>query len=75
MQMDDKSWLEMLAPERGSHLMQKSGTFPGQKMGRKIGTSEGSEGDVDWDGPDPETTERLGQLGQISGRQISRHAG
>ena len=67
MQMDDKSWLEMLAPERGSHLMQKSGTFPGQKMGRKIGTSEGSKGDVDWDGPDPETPRDWGTWGKFPG--------
>jgi hypothetical protein len=37
---DDKSWLEQLAPDKGSHRLQKSGTYPGQKMGRKIGTSE-----------------------------------
>jgi len=64
---EDKSWLKMLAPDRGSHLMQKSGTFPGQKMGRKIGTSEGSEGDVDWDGPDPETPRDWGTWGKFPG--------
>jgi YHS domain-containing protein len=64
---DDKSWLEMLAPDRGSHRMQKTGTFPGQKMGRKIGTAEGSEGDVDWDGPDPETPRDWGAWGRFPG--------
>jgi len=64
---DDKSWLEMLAPERGSHIMQKTGTFPGQKMGRKIGTAEGSAGDVDWDGPDPETPRDWGAWGKFPG--------
>jgi len=54
MEMEDKSWLEMIAPERGRHLMQKSGTFPGQKMGRTIGTPGGSGDVIDWDGPDPE---------------------
>jgi len=67
MKMEDKSWLEMLAPDRGSHLMQKRGTFPGQKMGRKIGTSEGSEGDVDWDGPDSEAPRDWGTWGKFPG--------
>jgi RND family efflux transporter MFP subunit len=68
MKMDEgKSWLEMLAPDRGSHRMQKTGSFPGQKMGRKIGTSEGSEGDVDWDGPDPDTPRDWGAWGRFPG--------
>ena len=64
---DGKSWLEMLAPDRGSHRMQKTGTYPGQKMGRKIGTSEGSEGDVDWDGPDSDTPRDWGTWGRFPG--------
>jgi Cu(I)/Ag(I) efflux system membrane fusion protein len=64
---DDKSWLEMLAPGKGSHVTKKSGTYPGQKMGRKIGTSEGSEGDVDWDGPDSETPRDWGTWGKFPG--------
>jgi len=64
---DDKSWLEMLAPDRGSHRMQKTGTYPGQKMGRKIGTSEGSEGDIDWDGPDPKSPRDWGTWGKFPG--------
>jgi YHS domain-containing protein len=67
MKINDKSWLEMLAPDRGSHRIQKTGTFPGQKMGRKIGTAEGSEGDVDWDGPDPETPRDWGAWGRFPG--------
>jgi len=64
---DEKSWLEQLAPDRGSHRMQKAGTYPGQKMGRKIGTAEGSEGDVDWDGPDPETPRDWSGWGKFPG--------
>ena len=64
---EDKSWLEMLAPDRVSHRMQKTGTFPGQKMGRKIGTAEGSEGDVDWDGPDSETPRDWSGWGKFPG--------
>jgi YHS domain-containing protein len=48
------SWLDMLDPVKGSHVMKKSGTFPGQKMNRTIGTPAGSPGVVDWDGPDAE---------------------
>jgi RND family efflux transporter MFP subunit len=54
MKMDDKNWLELLAPDKGSHLMKKSGTYPGQEMRRIIGTPGGSEGVIDWDGPDSE---------------------
>jgi Cu(I)/Ag(I) efflux system membrane fusion protein len=64
---DDKSWLEQLAPDKGSHRLQKSGTYPGQKMGRKIGTSEGSAGDVDWDGPDPQTPRDWSGWGKFPG--------
>ena len=54
MKMDDKSWLEMIAPGKGSHVIKKSGTYPGQKMKRTIGTPGGSQDVIDWDGPDPE---------------------
>ena len=47
--------------------MRKTGTYPGQKMGRKIGTAEGSEGDVDWDGPDPETPRDWSGWGKFPG--------
>jgi len=49
-----RSWLDMIQPVKGSHVMKKSGTFPGQEMKRTIGTPGGSPGVVDWDGPDPE---------------------
>jgi RND family efflux transporter MFP subunit len=49
-----RSWLDFLEPVKGSHVMKKSGTYPGQKMKRTIGTPAGSPGVVDWDGPDPE---------------------
>jgi len=54
MQMDDKSWLEMIAPGKGSHVMQKGGTFPGQKMERTIGKPSASGDVIDWVAPDPE---------------------
>ena len=54
MKTDDKSWLEMLAPGKGSHLIEKIGTFPGQKMERTIGKPFGSGDVIDWDGPDQE---------------------
>jgi YHS domain-containing protein len=54
MKTDDKNWLEMLAPGKGSHLIEKSGTFPGQKMKRTIGKPFGSGEVIDWDGPDQE---------------------
>jgi Cu(I)/Ag(I) efflux system membrane fusion protein len=49
-----KSWLEMLGFAKGSHVMEKSGTYPGQKMGRTIGTPGASPDVIDWDGPEPE---------------------
>ena len=49
-----QSWVDMLQPVKGSHVMKKSGTYPGQKMKRTIGTPAGSPGVVDWDGPDKE---------------------
>ncbi|MGB5882881.1 MAG: hypothetical protein WBG28_02140, partial [Desulfobulbales bacterium] len=52
--MEEKSWLEMIAPGKGSHVMQKGGTFPGQKMERTIGRPMGSGDVIDWDGPEPE---------------------
>jgi RND family efflux transporter MFP subunit len=48
------SWVEMLEPVKDSHVMKKSGTFPGQEMKRTIGTPAGSPGVIDWDGPDTE---------------------
>ena len=54
MKMEEKSWLEMIAPGRGSHVMQKGGTYPGQKMERTIGRPKGSGDVIDWDGPDKE---------------------
>jgi len=53
-QTDDKSWLEMLAPEKGSHVIKKKGSYPGQEMKRTIGTPGGSHDVIDWDGPDQE---------------------
>jgi YHS domain-containing protein len=53
-----QSWLEMIEPAKGSHIVKKSGTFPGQKMKRTIGTPEGSSGVIDWDGPDKDGEKR-----------------
>jgi RND family efflux transporter MFP subunit len=50
----NQSWLEMIRPEKGSHVTEKSGTFPGQDMKRTIGTPSDSPGVIDWDGPDLE---------------------
>lgn len=52
--VQEKSWLEMIQPVKGSHVIEKSGTFPGQEMKRTIGTPSSSPGVIDWDGPDPE---------------------
>jgi len=54
MKMDDKSWLEMIAPGKGSHVIQKGGTFPGQKMERTIGRPKGSGEVIDWKSPGQE---------------------
>jgi RND family efflux transporter MFP subunit len=47
------SWVDMLQPVKGSHVMKKSGTYPGQKMKRTIGTPGSSPDVVDWDGAAP----------------------
>ena len=54
MKMDEKSWLEMLAPGKGTHAIEKIGTYPGQEMKRTIGKPKGSGEVIDWDGPDPD---------------------
>jgi YHS domain-containing protein len=67
MKMDDKSWLEMLAPGKGIHVIKRSGTFPGQDMKRTIGTPAGSGDVIDWDGPDPETPRDWSGWGKFPG--------
>jgi RND family efflux transporter MFP subunit len=54
------SWLDMLQPVKGSHVMNKSGTYPGQTMGRTIGTPGSSPDVVDWDGDAPPREWRRG---------------
>jgi len=67
MKTNDKSWLEMIAPGKGSYVIEKSGTYPGQEMKRTIGTP-GSSGDViDWDGPDSETPRDWSGWGKFPG--------
>ena len=56
----NRSWLDMLQPVKGSHVMKKSGTFPGQKMKRTIGTPGSSPDVVDWDGDAPPREWRRG---------------
>jgi YHS domain-containing protein len=55
-----QSWVDMLQPVKGSHVMKKSGTYPGQKMGRTIGTPGSSPDVVDWDGDAPPREWRRG---------------
>jgi YHS domain-containing protein len=55
-----RSWLDMLQPVKGSHVMKKSGTYPGQKMKRTIGTPGSSPDVVDWDGDAPPKEWRRG---------------
>jgi Cu(I)/Ag(I) efflux system membrane fusion protein len=54
------SWVDMLQPVKGSHVMKKSGTYPGQEMKRTIGTPASSPGVVDWDGAAPAREWRRG---------------
>jgi YHS domain-containing protein len=56
----ERSWVDMLQPVKGSHVMKKSGTYPGQKMKRTIGTPSSSPGVVDWDGDAPAREWRRG---------------
>jgi YHS domain-containing protein len=56
----NRSWVDMLQPVKGSHVMKKSGTYPGQKMGRTIGTPGSSPDIVDWDGDKPPSEWRRG---------------
>jgi len=49
----ERTWADLLEPVKGSHVMKKSGTYPGQEMKRTIGTPGSSPDVVDWDGDAP----------------------